>query len=345
MATFAAIASCGGGASSSSSAGSSGSRTVVAVSSVAAAPSAGCQLPAADRPIGTTTTAFDSEGLAGTYIQHVPSGYVDRPLPLVLDLHGYSETAALQADVSHWDDFGDRHGLIAVTPEITRVVELWDTALGSKDLAWMAALIRTVEAKQCVDRNRVFADGYSDGAFMVSAMACQLSAQVAAVAPVAGIQAVKGCKPSRPVPVVAFHGTSDPFVSYGGGLGPAALALPAPNGHGTLGSSGAAGVRAAPGPPGSSIPDQAAAWARRNKCGRPPMSRTVAAGVTLFRYPCAADATVELYRIKGGGHAWPGSPFTRSIANLVGFTTFAISADDVIWAFFEAHPLSPPISR
>ena len=58
----------------------------------------------------------------------------------------------------------------------------------------------------------------------------------AAVAPVAGIQNPAGCHPSRPVPVVAFHGTADPFVSYTGAIGPAALKLQAPDGsHRTLG--------------------------------------------------------------------------------------------------------------
>ena len=38
--------------------------------------------------------------------------------------------------------------------------------------------------------------------------------------------------PACPVPVVTLHGTADPFVDYNGGLGPSALALPAPDGSG-----------------------------------------------------------------------------------------------------------------
>jgi polyhydroxybutyrate depolymerase len=309
---------------------------------VAAAPSPGCRRPTNNRPAGTTTQALDAQGLAGTYVQHVPAGFA-RPLPLIVDLHGYSETAAIQTDVSHWDTFGDVHGLVAVAPEITRTVPLWDTSLGSADMSWFRALLSTVEADECIDLNRVDVDGYSDGAFMTSAVVCKFAGQVAAAAPVAGIMAVSGCHPSRPVPVIAFHGTADPFVNYEGGLGPKALSLPAPNGKGTLGGSGAAGAAPTRGAPGSSIPDQAAKWAQRNGCGATPVERTVAAKVTLIRYPCAPDATVELYRITGGGHAWPGSAFCRSIASYIGYTTFAISADDLMWAFFEAHPLHPPV--
>ena len=145
------------------------------------------------------------------------------------------------------------------------------------------------------------------------------------------------------MPVIAFHGTADPFVTYTGGLGQKALSLPAPNGHGTLGQSGSAGTAATRAPPGSSIPDQAAKWAKRNGCATTASYKKVATGVTLISYPCPPDATVELYRITGGGHAWPGSTFTRAIASVVGFTTFAISADDLMWAFFQAHPLHPPL--
>ena len=65
----------------------------------------------------------------------------------------------------------------------------------------------------------------------------------------------------------------------------------------------------------------------------------MAHGVTLLRYTCPKNATVELYRISGGGHAWPGSTFTASISSAVGFTTMAIDADAIMWRFFEQHPL------
>jgi polyhydroxybutyrate depolymerase len=339
--TVVGLAACGGSGPSASSTTVTAAATPTSGSSVPAAPSPGCTKPAAERPPGTTTTALDAHGLAGTYIQHVPPGF-SRPLPLVIDLHGYSETAAIQTAVSNWATFGNTHGLVAVTPDITRTVELWNTGLGSTDLAWFGSLLSTVESNECVDLNRVDVDGYSDGAFMTSAVACQFAARVAAVAPVAGIQAVSGCHPSRPVPVIAFHGTADPFVSYGGGLGAKALALPAPNGKGTLGQSGAAGA-SAKAPPGSSIPDQAKKWAARNGCGTTASQKAVATKVTLISYPCPSDATVELYRVTGGGHAWPGSAFCRSIASVIGYTTFAISADDLIWAFFQAHPLHPAV--
>jgi polyhydroxybutyrate depolymerase len=82
-----------------------------------------------------------------------------------------------------------------------------------------------------------------------------------------------------------------------------------------------------------------AAWAERNGCDTPPDSEELATDVTIERYSCPAGADVELYRIEGGGHTWPGSEFSARIESIVGRTTTSISADEVMWAFFQSHPM------
>jgi polyhydroxybutyrate depolymerase len=64
----------------------------------------------------------------------------------------------------------------------------------------------------------------------------------------------------------------------------------------------------------------------------------VAKNVALISYVCPNGATVSLYRIGGGGHTWPGSVLD-SKSDTLGATTLAISADKIIWNFFESHPL------
>jgi len=44
--------------------------------------------------------------------------------------------------------------------------------------------------------------------------------------------------------------------------------------------------------------------------------------------------------IKGGGHTWPGGPPGVFPVATVGKTTTSISANEVIWSFFQAHPLA-----
>jgi polyhydroxybutyrate depolymerase len=84
------------------------------------------------------------------------------------------------------------------------------------------------------------------------------------------------------VPVIAFHGTADPFVPYQGGVGQAAKKLPAPNGSGTIGcelkSVASQGIQQNDLP----IPVEEARWAARNGCSKTAKTSTPARGVTLI---------------------------------------------------------------
>jgi polyhydroxybutyrate depolymerase len=176
---------------------------------------------------------------------------------------------------------------------------------------------------------------------MASAIACQYSARVAAVAPVAGIDALAHCPTTRPVPVVAFHGTADPLIHYDGTPSTVAQNLPAPDGSNkTAGQEakqfGDKGIFRK----GPSIPEQAASWARRNHCSTTHTTTSVTTHVALLAWSCPHHADVELYRIRGGGHSWPGSQESAEIAKVVGPTTFEISADAEMWSFFRSHPLT-----
>ncbi len=312
--------------------------TAGAATAVPARPSAGCALAQAVTP-GTSDLPLQAGGDDGSYVREIPTSYTGRvPLPVVIDLHGYEEPAPLQAQLSQLGTYGETKGFITITPQVVDKVPMWQTGLKSADVAFIGGLLRTVDDTLCADRNRIYVTGYSNGAFLTSTIACVDAGQVAAVAPVAGIEDPAGCHPSRPVPVVAFHGTADPFVSYSGGLGPAALKLAAPDGSGrTIGQE--AGKGAAKLHAGPSVPAITAAWARRNGCASRPTDDVVAAGVTRIAYACPHGNDVQLYRVTGGGHAWPGSAMSREIASVVGYTTMAINADQIMWAFFAAHPL------
>ena len=65
----------------------------------------------------------------------------------------------------------------------------------------------------------------------------------------------------------------------------------------------------------------------------------MAADVTLVSYTCPNGADVMFYRVEGGGHTWPGSEFSKTIAGVVGVTTSSISANELMWKFFTEHPL------
>ena len=289
------------------------------------------------------TVSFAARGEHGVYIEDLPSGYDgSHPLAVVFDLHGYLSTAAIERSISGLGHFGDTHGFITITPQVDDIVQHWNVSLGGADLAYLGDLLTHVERSACVDQRRVYFAGLSNGAWMTSAVACAFSARVAAVAAVAGIQDYPGCRASRPVPVVTFHGTADAYVSYEGGWGPAGLTLPALDGSTrTVGQE--LSIHPTPtalGPLSEPIPRQVAGWAHRNGCGPEPGVRRLAADVEQIAYPCPAGANVDFYRVSGGGHTWPGSKTNAAIGGLTGHTTLSIDAKQIIWQFFRSHPLS-----
>ncbi|MEN9643453.1 MAG: hypothetical protein RL238_122 [Actinomycetota bacterium] len=308
----------------------------VAANDVQAAASAGCDT---ETPLaaGETTEALTAAGLDGTYVQHLPPAYDGAtPLPLVLGLHGWSQPAALLGQQSQLPAMGDRHRFVTLLPDITRPVPLWDTALDSADVEWITALLDQVGTTLCIDTNRVYVAGMSNGAMMTSTLACVLSDRVAAVAPVAGVRDPEGCEPERPVPMIAFHGTDDEYLAYEGGYGPKVAALPNPDGTGTLGDSFIAG-----GSDAEPVPDRVTAWADRNGCLAAPTEEPVADDIRLLSSIDCVEGATLLYTVVGGGHSWPGSAFDMAIPDLVGPTTATIDATALMSLFFGRYALTP----
>ena len=52
---------------------------------------------------------------------------------------------------------------------------------------------------------------------------------------------------------------------------------------------------------------------------------------------CAQNAEVVSYKVSDGGHTWPG---TSADLSALGTTTQEISASELMWEFFTAHPKS-----
>jgi polyhydroxybutyrate depolymerase len=72
----------------------------------------------------------------------------------------------------------------------------------------------------CIDSSRVYAVGFSNGGGMAHYLGCTVADVFAAVAPAAFDLLEENqatCVPSRPMPVIAFRGKSDPIVPYDGG--------------------------------------------------------------------------------------------------------------------------------
>lgn len=283
----------------------------------------------ADRTNGTLI----SSGLTRRYLLYVPKTYDrSKPAPLVISLHPAATWPAVERNISGWNELADRQGFIVVYPEGSGAFfgglgpgpQIWPMGprtLG-RDVRFISDLIDKLEANYSIDRNRIYADGMSNGGGMAFALSCKLPDRIAAVGAVAAAQTLgwNQCEDSRPVATVAFHGTADTFAPYQGGKSPVAPDL-FPN-----------------------IPDWAAHVARRNRCQGDPSETRISPSVRRLAYTnCAGNADVILYTIEGGGHSWPGGkPLLEWVA---GPTTREINATSTMWEFFMQHPRrqTPPL--
>lgn len=335
--TLAAIAGVAGaataaGATAPPTAPPAGSEpSTAARSTMLARPSEGCANP----PEGGQRRVPVAGAEPGFYWIFTPRwAEQGTPLPMVIDLHGFSATAALQADLSALQEFGAFAGFISVHPQIPRLVSRWDLEPDSVDLHFLSMVLAQTNARSCIDLARVYVTGMSNGGLMTSRVACDFAEEVAAVATVAGVMDPPDCSPTRAMPIVAFHGTADALLPYEGGLGPAASELPDIDGAGTLGTD-----VDVPAWLGASVPQSLAGWAERDGCTGAPAETKVAADVTVIDYDCPAGTDVVLYRVDGGGHTWPGSTFAAALDGVLGVTTMSISANQEMWSFFQRFAL------
>ena len=121
-----------------------------------------------------------------------------------------------------FDKLADRDGAVVVYPQALGDPRWNDgepVAAGAApdDLRFLAALIDTLAAELGIDRKRVYAAGFSNGASMAYRLACQRPELVAAVAPVSGgmtAPVASACPRGVPVSIIAMHGTEDPLVPF-----------------------------------------------------------------------------------------------------------------------------------
>lgn len=277
--------------------------------------------------VGDTYDSILVENRKRRYLLHVPLGYDGNgALPLVIVLHGGGGNAIGAANMTGFNGEADREGFIVVYPEgsgrFRDRLLTWNSgnccgyALDNNvnDVGFIDSLITRLESEIKIDTSRVFVTGISNGGMMAYRLACELSAKIAGIAPVAGALNVD-CNPSDHVSVIAFHGTADRHVLYGGGE-PLLKLDP----HNRVDRSVSYAI---------------SFWVKQDQCSTI-ANQTQLGNVIRETYANCSDGTdVMLYTIIGGGHAWPGGQKGSVIGDE---PTQEISATHLIWEFFKQHP-------
>lgn len=283
------------------------------------------QLPSL--PAGKTTRTLTHDKLERSYTLYVPTSINwDEPVPLVFVFHGGTGNAQSAILMSGFNNVADKNGFLLVYPNGTG--RLSDDKLltwnggdccgyaqekNVDDVGFVRAVVAELETLVEIDAGRIYATGLSNGAILSQRLACEAADIFTAVAPVAGTLNFSPCQPSQPVSVIAFHGTADQHIPYDGGYGPDSLV----------------NVDFA------SVQNSVEFWLMSDGCNPQPQANAFADIEHEVWTGCAADTAVELYTIIGGGHSWPGGDSGWPGSDK---PTQTISASELIWEFFAAHP-------
>jgi len=295
-------------------------------------------------PPGTFRRALEHDGRERSYLVHLPPQAASGdPLPVILNFHGGGGNAQGQEDYSRMDALADEAGFIVVYPEGTGrlggFLLTWNAggccgyaqANAVDDVGFVRALTEDLSRPTPIDASRVYATGLSNGAMMAYRLAAEAPDLVAAIAPVAGAMQLEDFAPGRPIPLLHIHSLDDPRALYNGGLGPPFPLTMSRVEH---------------------VPVEAvlSAWRENNGCGsiaevietRQGQANAAAPAHTATHliYPdCAPGRDVELWRLTGAGHVWPGG-VPGYLETILGPWTDVIDANREMWGFFDRFPVA-----
>ncbi len=278
-------------------------------------------------------------GTARTYIAYLPQSLeASTTAPFVFVFHGAGMNGSEMYDITQYAALADSEGIAVAFLDGQNTsssggqttLDPWNVSdngaqvcgagnfanngTASVDFAFMDAIKADIEDDQCVDSAHVFATGFSMGGYFSHHVGCDRT-DVRAVAPHSGgtIASLSSCKTGH-VPVIIFHGTSDPLIASG---------CDDPNG--TMQSG---------------FPPSATLWAQKNGCkatyATMPTNGSGGGDGQCYLYDgCPADGQVELCTFTGMGHCWAGG------STMGGGATFSCptyaNATQLEWDFFKKY--------
>jgi polyhydroxybutyrate depolymerase len=277
----------------------------------------------AAEPMGEATSHVSTVGgRERTFIEYVPKTLKpNAPLLFVLHPSGGDAAGMRRYSGYEFDELADKHGFLVVYPD--GFDNTWnDCRSGSPfsskrlkidDTGFIRSLLDHEVTAHGVDRKRVFAAGWSNGAQLAYRLALEYPEDFAGIAAISASVPVKenlDCgQVDTPIPVMIVNGTADPINPYRGGMF-------------NLGGANLGNVL--------SSEDTAKYWAKLLRVTAPPQIATLlhkGGRTSVHSMTWLKDGTpvVILYSVQNGGHAMPleGEDLNSPVA---------------IWDFFSKLP-------
>lgn len=239
-------------------------------------------------------------------LTYVPKN-VEKSPALVISLHGMNQDPGYQQNQTQWNALADTEGFIVTYPLGNN--RMWDTS-GMGDVKFVEAVMKDMELKYHVDKNRIYLSGFSMGSWLGYHCLETLGDKIAAFGPVSGVDIGKQPRANRMVPIMHIHGTADDVFKYTGDPHHMAGGYP-------------------------SIEEYVKKWAAYEGCDvsnpqviRPyPSGRNTANDTRTIYNNVNDDVEVNLISIDGKGHWHSNDPN-------------GVNSTQELWNFFKHHQLN-----
>ena len=257
------------------------------------------------------TLLMEHDDLMRSAQVYTPDGFDSSfALPVVLNFHGFGGMALDHMTYTDMASTADEQSFLLVCPQGSLLdgYPHWNNALpgpdnksDADDLGYLAKLIQALDDEYIIDRERIYACGFSNGGMMAYALACYLNNEIAAVACISGCLGDTSamCAPVHPTATLNIHGTQDGDIPYNG-------------------SSEVIGAQ-----------DATAFWADRNNTLASPsvtMLQSSSYALEHIRYEEGdSNVVAEHYKVIGGDHRWFNFSVNGENANLL------------LWEFFNQY--------
>jgi polyhydroxybutyrate depolymerase len=262
------------------------------------------------------------DGMKRAFVTYIPPiADKDYKMPLVISLHGGFASPKGQFHLADFRPLANEDKFIVICPASKHIFHDGRDNGGIDDVKFIDQIITYAINTYHADPQRIYVTGISNGGFMTSRLACELSNRIAAIAVVAAsMDQGEGYAPLKPMPVMYIHGTKDPVFS--------------PNGGKKFGRM-------------IYSQDQILKiWVDLDKCNPKPIITnipdTARDGTSIVKEEYINPATgfkVIGYTVINGGHTWPGG-WQYMPKFIVGKTTRNLDACREIWQFFKGYRLN-----
>ena len=272
------------------------------------------------------------------YTLHIPETFDGtQAAPLVIFLHGGGGNAQSAQNFTGFNEVSKQEGFLMLYPqgvfESSPNSFVWadgrglaPDVQGIDDVGFINALVDFLVVEYTININKIYLCGFSNGSFLTQKIAFEANSKFAAIGTLGGTlhQSFHDLgNPNRPIPMIYFFGTDDPFVPYNGGY-----VSNNPNFEPIVG-----------------VEDAVEFWKINNNTqsilsavNLPDTNTNDNSTVTVFEYinGNCNRSKVKFYKINGGGHTWPGVEVPNPS---LGATNLDINASQELWNFFKQFEL------